>query len=99
MSKPATTTDAQLTWTNETVAAGPGTRYDIASDLISVLWRVRSANAACSQTGVAGTTFTDARPVAADGWYYLVRAVNSCGPPRGQGWGSDSLGTPRPACP
>ena len=93
------TTDAQLTWTSETAVAGPGTRYDIASDVVSALWRVRSANAACVQLGVAGTTFTDTRPVTADGWYYLVRAVNPCGPPVGQGWGSDSLGRPRPACP
>ena len=91
--------DAVLSWTDEAINAGPGTRYDVAGDLLGVLWTSRSANAPCLVVAVNGLTWTDARPVVDDGFYYLVRAVNACGPAVAQGWGSDSFGRARPACP
>ena len=52
-------------------------------------------------TGVAlaERVHRDARPVTDDGLYYVVRAVNACGPGPGAGWGRGTRPEPRPACP
>ena len=61
------------------------------------------SRSATSQRSIAlkieTSSWIDSRPVQDDGFYYLVRAANACGPAATQGWGSDSLGRARPACP
>jgi CSLREA domain-containing protein len=98
LAKDAATGDAILAWPDIVTAAGRGTICEVARDAIGALHRRRVADAPCVASGML-PPWTDARPVTDIGWYYLVRGVNACGPAPGQGWGRDSLGTERPACP
>jgi hypothetical protein len=98
VAKDVATDDAILTWADLGPRAGSGTLYDVASDSVGALWARRVADAACVATAILGP-FVDARLVTDRGWYYLVRGINACGPAVGQGWGRDSLGAARPACP
>jgi hypothetical protein len=105
VTRPAGSDDALVAWLDLAASAGSGTRYEVASDLLSGLHAARSAGGPCVASGLAARDWQDARPAAGDGWYCLTRGVNvtrgvnGCGPPAGDGWGSDSLGLPRPACP
>jgi hypothetical protein len=93
------TGDALISWLDLRPRAGSATLYDVASDALGALLTRRVADAPCIATGVGGTSWEDARAVIDRGWYYLVRGVNACGPSMGDGWGRDSLGSDRPACP
>lgn len=90
--------DVIVTWSDLASEAGTGTLFDVASESVLALRGRRVADGPCVATGVVDP-WTDARGAIDDGWYYLVRGVNACGPPPGAGWGRDSRGTPRPACP
>jgi hypothetical protein len=46
-----------------------------------------------------GDSFADLFDRPSPDLYYLVRTTNACGPPVGEGWGRDSSGAQRPACP
>jgi len=92
-------TGALLTWSDTAAAAGDGTRYESASDSLAALQGAGRAEGPCIATALASAMAADTRPVIGSGWYYLVRAVNACGPVGQMGWGFDSLGDERPACP
>lgn len=81
---------ADVTWTD------PGTRADVVSGRVSVLHADRSvASGTCFAEDVAGTSVIDARPMpgtSGDGWWYLVRAQDSCGTGT---WGTASGGVAR----
>ena len=94
----ALTEDAVLAWTDTAAGAGSGTRYDVASGSLSALHAWRVADGPCVATALATTTWSDARPITAGGFYHLVRAINAC-TRTGTGWGTDSFGAPHPACP
>ena len=79
--------------------AGAGTTYEVASDLLSSLREQGDADGPCIETGRTETTYTDDRAVVDDGFYYLVRGTNACGPATGMGWGMDSMDMERAACP
>ena len=81
------------------MAAGTGTAYDLASDSIANMRTFSVADALCIERGLATTSYRDTRLTPPDGYYYLVRAANSCGPGPGQGWGFSSMASLRPACP
>ena len=87
-----------LDWDDRSTQAGTATVYDVASGLLSNL--PGGAPAGCLARDLTVTVYFDGSTApAGDGFYYLVRARNSCGPAPGEGWGRDSLGAPRPACP
>jgi hypothetical protein len=71
-----------LVWAEQATATGPGILYDVVSGTIAGL-RASGLAAATSCLGSDLTTpaYTDARPAptAGQAYYYLVRAVNSCG--------------------
>lgn len=87
----------ELSWQDVIGQAGSSTAYDIASDAIASLWLRRSADAPCVVRGWAGSSWSDLDITGAA--YYLVRGVNSCNSATPDGWGTDSFGTGRPACP
>jgi hypothetical protein len=88
----------RLTWGEE----GPSVRYDVASGTLSALRADRgTASASCLAAAAAVTTLDDARPNpgTSEGYYYMVRARNSCG---AGPYGFSSSGapeTPVAACP
>ena len=67
--------------------------------LLTVLHATRAVEAPCIASGLVLPIAVDDRSVTDDGFYYLVRRVNACGPAAGEGWGIDSLGTARMPCP
>jgi hypothetical protein len=86
-----------LSWDDQGALVGPETAYDLVSGPLVPPGGVDLAAAACLQTG-GGNAFSDTRPdpPAGEGFWYLARARNSCGP--------GSYGTPQrdgsiPACP
>ena len=60
------------------------------------LARPSGANGPCIATAVVAAQLDESAAVTDDGLYYLVRGTNACG---AGPWGSDSFGTPEPACP
>ncbi len=84
-----------LAWTARPSGAGFG--HDVASDDLAVL-RVGGAAGACLTRDEPGGSYVDARPAIPAAAWYLVRAVNACGPSPAN-WGSGSDGAPRPGCP
>lgn len=98
VTRPPASTDAALDWTDMTPFAGSSTTYSVATNLLSELHRIRVASGACLATDLTVPSFVDARDVSSDGFWYLVRAENACGPPAGERWGQDSLGGQRPGC-
>ena len=77
----------------------PGTLYDVAQGLASALSSETEGSETCRAQGLSSTfvDLSDAPPVG-DGFWYLVRARNSCS---NGSWGSSSSGQPRSiaACP
>ena len=71
----------------------------VAGALLSELRLARAADGPCVSGDVTGTIWTDPIATPNDGFYYVVRAVNACGPPTMERWGLDSLDAERPACP
>jgi len=89
--------DTTISW-DSTAQAGA---YDVAGGAIADLAVDGVTSAECLGDAVAGTTWIDGRPAPAvgAGFYYLVRAENTCG---NGGWGQDSADAPRSpvaACP
>jgi hypothetical protein len=79
-----------LTWT-----ALPGAVvYDVASATLSNLRVNGTAGAGCLANNVAVASYTDVgpAPAAGDGYYYLIRAQDSCGTGT---FGTNSAGAPR----
>ena len=87
----------ELRWPERTVQAGSGTRYEVASEALTRLRIAGRAQAPCIADGLPEARFE--HDSAERDAYYLVRAVNVCGPVSGDRWGLDSSGRPRPACP
>ena len=90
--------DVRVDWSDRSVDIGPGTSYEVASDLVSTMHARGSADAACTAIGLTSTTEGDARLVTDDCWYYLVRAVDPCAATPDDSWGRNSLSAARPAC-
>jgi DNA-binding beta-propeller fold protein YncE len=70
-----------LGWDGQESATGPGLTYDVAGGTISGLASAGLDLAtSCIGFDLAAPEFDDARPdpASGDGYYYLVRAVNSC---------------------
>ncbi len=90
-------TPAAVAWTRQ----DPGTLYDVAGGLVVELRADHGfARATCRADDLAAPPWSDAEagPAAGGARWYLVRAVNVCGPGT---WGSDAAGNPRAitACP
>jgi hypothetical protein len=71
-----------LAWSEQASAAGPGIVYDTVSGALSTLSASGLAAAtSCLAPGLPATSYDDVRgdPPAGDGFFYLVRARNSCG--------------------
>jgi len=66
-----------LVWTDQ----GPGSLYDVASASLSSLMPSGTAAAACVYVELDLPTVADTRPDPArgDGFYYMIRAENTCG--------------------
>ena len=71
----------QLTWVDQSVAAGSGTRYDVFSGLLSLVGAGHDfSSGSCAGDNVTGPSF-DALgpdPLPGDLIYYLIRAQNAC---------------------
>jgi hypothetical protein len=69
-----------LTWTDERPLAGPGTLHDLVSGALGPTGGVSLSSAGCLQSSdTAGFTDTRPAPPVGSGFWYLVRARNSCG--------------------
>jgi len=91
--------EAVLGWSSLAATAGTGTLYDVATGAIAELAASGTTQAASLSCGVAGTTLTDAGPLAPGaGRYYLVRGRNVCGLGVWGAASGGSLGNP-PVCP
>lgn len=90
--------DVEVRWSDRSVDIGPGTSYQVASDLVSTMHQRGTADAACTAVNLTSTSHADARPVTDDCWYYLVRAVDPCSVTPDDTWGRNSRAIPRPAC-
>ncbi len=86
-------------WLDVSAIAGSGVVYDVSSDAISTMALRGAADGPCVDRALVLTDWSESRPTPLSGWYYLVRAMNACGPGVSEGWGSDSMGRSRPACP
>jgi len=70
-----------LGWDSQSVETGDGTVHDVVSGELSLLLAEAGFDSACTlAAGVMESRVTDARadPPAGDGYFYLVRARNSC---------------------
>jgi hypothetical protein len=74
--------------------AGTGTTYEVVRGDLSDLRATGSVDGAPCLAGSLGDAFLEDfdTPPSGDGFYFVVRAANSCGD---GGWGSSSGGTPR----
>jgi photosystem II stability/assembly factor-like uncharacterized protein len=75
-------TGVVLSWDDPRPAAGPGTTTDVVTGDVGALRASGGyADAGCLIATLASPSYEDARPdpAPADGFYYLVRAVNVCG--------------------
>ena len=68
--------------------------YDIVSSTLSDLRMNGTSTATCVVNALAGPSFVDGRPdpPIGDGYYYLIRGSNACGPGT---YGTNSAGAPR----
>ena len=69
-----------LAWDEQGTRSGPSMRYDVAAGTISGLRAAGLASAGCLAGDVPTAAYEDGRPdpSAGDGYFYLVRAENSC---------------------
>ncbi len=96
----AASAPTHLAWDAQAPGTGPGVRYDVAAGTVSVLRSSGLASAACLAGDLELPSYDDARgdPAPGDGFFYLVRAENSCatatfGPSRAS---LDALSCPAP---
>ena len=84
----------QLSWTEQATATGPGILYDTAGGSLSALRSSGLAATSCLAGSLSASSTQDARPdpPTGEGYYYLVRARNSCGD-GGFGAGREALGS------
>lgn len=69
-----------LEWTSQAGSAGGGTTYDVGRGALGELPVGTGPSETCVATGAAGASATDATvPTPGDGFYYVVRARNTCG--------------------
>jgi N-acetylneuraminic acid mutarotase len=91
---------ANPSWNSLQAQAGWETVYDLTSGILDGSGGINTASATCLQSGSGATSYSDARadPALGAGYWYLVRAKNSCGTGT---YGADSNDTPRtiPTCP
>ncbi len=88
-------TNAQtLAWTSQASSAGSGTSYDLLRGELETLLSAGNVSSADCLAGELGSAdhSDPAQPAAGSGYYYLVRAKNSCG---NSGYGSSSSGITR----
>jgi len=91
-----------LGWDDPRPDLGPGTASTVVSGKLSDLKAAGGFTSACRLTGPSSsTTFADPRatPPLGEGYYYLVRAVNSCGTGTFGGSRSQLDAASPPACP
>ena len=72
----------QLSWSAQNLTAGSGTAYDIVTGTLSQLRSVGGfGGSTCLASSVPAGNYDDVRtgPPIAEGYYYLVRARNTCG--------------------
>jgi len=84
-----------FSWDPQAATAGPGTAYStVTGDLAALRPDGGFASACTLARGLAATSLTEARPdpPAGSGYYYLVRAENTCG----NGTFGNGSGTPDP---
>jgi hypothetical protein len=75
------TATARIAWSSQDASAGPATRYDVVSGLLSELRAAAGfTGAGCLANDLSDTPHDDTRgaPPLANGHYYLVRAANTC---------------------
>ncbi len=70
-----------LGWDDQSGTTGPSLRYDLLGGDLSSLAVSGLATTACVVSTLENATHEDLRPdpLAGDGYYYLIRAVNPCG--------------------
>ena len=70
-----------LSWDGQASTTGPGLTYDVAGGTLASLDSLGlDAATSCLDTELVSPEYDDVRPPPAlgDGYYYLIRAVNSC---------------------
>ena len=85
----------QRTWSEQASTTGPGVFYDtVGGSLIGLKNSGLAAATTCLSGGLSANAYADTRsdPPVGDGYYYLVRARNSCAD-GGFGAGRESLGS------
>jgi hypothetical protein len=87
----------ELTWTDETALTGPGTFHDLVSGALGPTGGGALSSADCLQSS-STANFTDTRPgpSVGSGFWYLVRARNSCATAT---YGSGQRDSTIPVCP
>jgi len=73
-------TGTTLTWASQSAAVGPGVIYDVAGGTIAALRTSGTGSASCLAAGLTAPAWLDARaaPPLTDGYFYLLRAENTC---------------------
>ena len=84
----------QIGWDGQEISAGTGTTYDISRGNLSALHaNGNTTDAGCLDSGMTQASGSDSEvPALGAGYYYIVRASNSCG---NGGWGASSAGAIR----
>ena len=92
-----TKTPTTLSWDSQALTSGSGTLYDVVSGNLLTPASAAFSVVSCLQSSTA-TNFSDVRPApaAGTGFWYLVRARNSCGT---GSYGSAERDAAIPVCP
>jgi len=72
---------ADFVWDRQDVQAGPATQFDLSSGSLGAQSGFSLASGSCLASSVPGNSYSDSRPAPAlgSGYWYLIRATNSCG--------------------
>ena len=78
LEKPGVT---RLNWSDQSVVVGPGLTHDVLGGDLSALRTFGIDATTCVDGSVQANSYDDLRPdpAAGDGYFYLIRATNSCG--------------------
>jgi hypothetical protein len=86
-----------MRWADMSSVGGRGTTYEVAGSTLGALHAAGFSAMPCVVQAVARTDWSVSSSIPEQA--FLVRAVTACGPGAAQGWGRDSLGVERGACP